>query len=197
VEQWQVCGQGIADGFNGKISGVTDYAGSAIGGACSGVVLMTGSPVQSGLAGGYMTNVSKQALKNATGEQDGYNYTSVAVDSTVGAALGTLPPMVSIDGVNTGRNSMNAVYNQMMTKYNNGQIQNVTMQTAGKMFTGRATEQALVPGTIAGAAVGTYGSSNIPGYSDTPTSTDVAFNLGSEENNVLEPITVTENDVED
>jgi len=144
-----------------------------------------------------MTNVSKQVLKNATGEQDGYNYTSVAVDSAVGATLGKLPPMVSIDGVNAGRNSMNAIYNQMITKYNNGVIQNVSTQTAGKMFAGRATETALVPGTIAGSFVGTFGSPMVPGYSDTPTSTDVSFNLGSEENNVLEPITVIADDVED
>jgi len=41
------------------------------------------------------------------------------------------------------------------------------------------------------------GSKKISGYSDIPTSTDVAFNLGAEENNTLEPITVTENDVKD
>jgi len=157
-----------------------------------------GNPVQAGLAGGYMTNVSKQVLKNATGEQDGYNYTSVAVDSAVGATLGkVVPKLVTIDGVNAGRNSMNAIYNQMMTKYNNGVIQNVSTQTAGKMFASRATETALVPGTIAGSFVGTVGSPMVPGYSDTPTSTNVSFNLGSEENNVLEPITVTADDVED
>jgi type VI secretion system secreted protein VgrG len=158
-------GQGVSDLLSGQLSGWEDYAGAAIGGAVLGETLLYAGPVVAGAAGGLATNLAKQGLKNLTGKQCGINPVSAATDTVIGAATGLIPG-VRIPGVTAGRNSMNAVYRQMSTKFANGTVSNVSGQTALKMFGGRAVDTALIPGTAAGALAGTYAAPYVPGYSD-------------------------------
>lgn len=45
-------------------------------------------------------------------------------------------------------------YGQMVTKFENSTISNVTLGTAGKMLGGRAASTGLVPAAIVGGAIG-------------------------------------------
>ena len=161
-----IVGQGISDWLSGSISGWEDYVGSAVGGAAFGETLLYAGPVAAGLVGGAVTNASKQGLKNSTGKQCGFNWTNFGVDTAVGGLTGLIPGRPRIPGINSGRNSMNAIYNQMATKFRNGTISNVSATTAGKMFVGRAYETAVPYGVAGGALAGAIGGPLIPGYSD-------------------------------
>ena len=50
---------------------------------------------------------------------------------------------------------MNAVFKSNMTKLGNGTIQNVSAKSIGKMFIGRTTDAALLPGTVGGSVAAT------------------------------------------
>ena len=87
----------------------------------------------------------------------------MAVDTTLGAATGLIPGM-KIQGITAGKGSMNAVFNQMTTKFKNKEISTVTAKTASKMFAGRATKTAVAEGTVIGGGAGSYVSPRIPTY---------------------------------
>ncbi|NID15497.1 RHS repeat-associated core domain-containing protein [Luteibacter yeojuensis] len=160
-----VIGQGFSDLLSGRLSGWEDYAGSAIGGAVSGEALLYTGPVGAGIAGGAATNFSKQALRNLSKRQCGFNLTSLAADSAVGGITGFIPG-TRVAGITAGRNSMNSIFRQMKTKFRNGTISTVTFRTALKMGGGRAVDTAVVPGMAAGSFAGTYLGPVIPGYVD-------------------------------
>jgi RHS repeat-associated protein len=145
-------GQGVSDLFSGELSGWEDYVGSAIGGAATGEALLYTGPIAAGAIGGAATNLSKQGLKNLTGKQCGFDGKSLLFDTGIGGATGLIPG-VRAAGVTTGRNSYNAIYKQMSTKFANGTISNVSAKTAGKMFVGRSVDKALLPGFGAAGAV--------------------------------------------
>lgn len=163
-----IVGQGVSDLFSGQVSGWEDYAGSALGGAAFGETLLYAGPIAAGVVGGAVTNASKQGLKNLTGKQCGFNWTSFGVDTAVGGATGLIPGswMPRIAGLNAGRGSMVAVSKQMITKFENGTISNVSAGTAAKMFAGRSLDTAVPYGVAGGAAGGVLGNNFIPGYSD-------------------------------
>jgi RHS repeat-associated protein len=161
-----LAGQGVSDLLSGNLSGWEDYVGSAAGGAAFGETLLYAGPVAAGLVGGAVTNATKQGLKNLTGKQCGFNWTSFGFDTAVGGATGFIPGRPRIPGINAGRNSMNAIYGQMATKFGNGTISNVTAGTAGKMFVGRAYDTAVPYGVAGGATAGVFGGPLVPGYSD-------------------------------
>jgi type VI secretion system secreted protein VgrG len=158
-------GQGFSDLLSGQFSGWEDYAGSAIGGAVSGEALLYSGPVGAGIAGGAATNFSKQALKNLSKKQCGFNLTSFASDSAAGGLTGFIPG-VRVAGITAGRNSMNSIFKQMKTKLRNGTISTVSFRTALKMASGRAVDTAVVPGMAAGSLAGTYLGPVVPGYVD-------------------------------
>jgi type VI secretion system secreted protein VgrG len=163
-----ILGQGLSDAFSGNLSGWEDYLGSAIGGAAFGETLLYAGPVAAGLVGGAVTNASKQGLKNLTGKQCGFNWTSFGVDTAVGGATGFIPGswLPTRAGLNAGRGSMVAVSKQMATKLRNGTISNVSPTTAAKMFAGRSAETAVPYGVAGGVAGSLFGNSFVPGYSD-------------------------------
>jgi RHS repeat-associated protein len=151
-----IAGQGIGDLISGNLSGWEDYTGAAIGGAAGGEALLYTGPVGAGAIGGAVTNLTKQGLKNLSGKQCGFDGKSFVFDTGVGAATGFIPG-ARVPGVTSGRNSYNAIYKQMVTKFENGTISDVSAGTAAKMFAGRAVDKALVPGTGAAAAAGVGG----------------------------------------
>ena len=56
-----------------------------------------------------------------------------------------------VQGLNVGRNSCNAIFKQIVTKFENGTIHSVRPSVAWKMLKGRFYDTAAIPG--AGAAV--------------------------------------------
>ena len=148
--------QGITDLISGEVSGWEDYTAAAVGGAVGGETLLYTGPIGAGAAGGLSTNLTKQALKNLSGKQAGFDALSAATDTGVGAATGLLPGL-RIQGVSAGRGSMNQVYKQMVTKLQNGSINSISATTAAKMVIGRTTETAFIPGAGAAAAAAASG----------------------------------------
>jgi RHS repeat-associated protein len=159
-------GVGAVVGVGGKFVGnlITgnsgtweDYVGAAVGGAAAGETLLyTANPIIAGAVGGASANLATQGLKLASGNQQwtdvslGNRAASLAVDTGLGAATGLIPgrPIV---GINAGRNSSAAIFQQIVTKANNGTISSVTSQTAQKMVTGAFVRYAFVEGAVAGS----------------------------------------------
>ena len=124
--------------------------GAAIGGAVGGEALPYTGPIGAGLAGGAAGNLTKQARKNLSGKQCGFDVENFLLETGVGGLTGVIPG-TRIPGITAGRNSFNATYRQMATKFQNGTISDVSARTAAKMAVGRAVDTAVLPGAGAGA----------------------------------------------
>lgn len=147
-------GQALSDVFSGHASSWQDYTGAAVGGAVGGWALLYTGPVGAGAAGAAAANVTRQSLNLATGVQCSMDWASLARDTSIGALTGVLFGSSAKEGLTVGRNSYNAIYKQMVTKFENGTASNVTAKTATKMFIGRATDTGAFTGTMGGAAIG-------------------------------------------
>jgi type VI secretion system secreted protein VgrG len=156
-----LAGQGIADLIGGQVSPSQNYIGAATAGATSGAILLyTANPILAGAGGAAMGNIVKQVGDNSssyveTGQLQGFDAGDFARDVTVGTAVSFIPGP-KIQGITAGRGSAIAVSKQITTKFANEQIQNVTAQTATKMFAGQATMN-ILPSTMSAAVL--YGGS--------------------------------------
>lgn len=159
-----LAGQAASDLVSGSVSGWEDYVGSSVGGGAGGLALLYTGPVVAGAAGGFATNIAKQSLKSLTGKGCFDNMTSLISDTAMGALTGYIPG-VKIQGITAGRNSFNAIYKSMTTKFKNGAIATVKIKTAMKMFTGRAVDTALLPGLAATTAGSLFLGAILPQYS--------------------------------
>lgn len=134
-----------------------DYVAAGLGGVAAGEVLLyTVNPIAAGAAGGFATNVSKQGLNNLSGDQEGWDLESIAVDTGVGAAL-SLIFGGKVPGVTQGKNSLMALFKQMVTKAKKGQIGSMKWRTAMNMAIGRAENAAVGPGALMAAIAGGTG----------------------------------------
>ncbi|TVR46265.1 MAG: RHS repeat protein [Puniceicoccaceae bacterium] len=148
-----VGGRFVGDLFTGNRSSWQDYTGAAVGGATAGMTLLyTANPFLAGAAGGLAGNLTTQGLNVATGRQCNFDAGSALFDTGFGAATGFIPGRPRIQGINAGRGSDVAVFRQMVTKFRNGTISNVTPRTAMRMSRGAFYEYAAVPGAAASAA---------------------------------------------
>lgn len=109
-----------------------------MGGAVSGETLLYAGPVVAGASGGFAGNLTTQALNVLSGRQCKIRVGDLAFSTGVGALLGKFGS-VTADGISAGRNSYNAIFNQISTKFENGTISNISSTTAIKMFVGRST----------------------------------------------------------
>jgi RHS repeat-associated protein len=146
-------GQAVGDMIAGRVSCWTDYAGAAFGGAATGVGLLYGGPVAAGALGGMAASGMTQFLNNQFGYQSGYDAKEIFYNGVLGGGLGFFGSL-SYPGLTTGRNSYNAIFNQMRTKLQKGTISKLRPQTAAKMFAGNAAATGLFPGAIVGSAIG-------------------------------------------
>ena len=150
-------GKLVSDGIsyacgNGWNSTVGDYVGAAVGGAAAGeVILYTGNPFLAGAAGGFVGNAVGQGIDDMTGSKDSFDFTSLALDTAVGGLTGKLSCTKA--GITTGCGCPLQVSKQIRTKFQRGQIHNITWGTAEKMFTGEFYDKALLPGAFTSANV--------------------------------------------
>jgi hypothetical protein len=137
-----IVGKGLFPANSGR-----DYTAAFIGGAVGGEALLyspvagPAGPYLAGAAGGLANNVTKQVWNAVSQPDSSWDLTSTAFDTGVGALTG-LVGGVEVPGLSAGRNSFNAIFEQMTTKFQNGTISNVTTQTASKMFVGASTDAA-------------------------------------------------------
>ena len=144
-----VVGRGVGDIISGKHSDFEDYIASIIGGAAGGEALLYMGAFGAGTIGGATTNVVEQGLKLAAGKQKDFSFTDFLIDTGIGTATGLIRG-AKIPGITSGKGSMNAIFNQIITKASKGQISKISIKTALKMLIGRSTRTSLLPG--AGAA---------------------------------------------
>ena len=151
-------GQGVSDFWSGQLSSWQAYTGAAIGGAIGGVTVEYAGPVFAGIAGAAASDLATQGLQIASGNQQQLNLRSTAIAAVIGGLTGRIGSP-AVPGLNSGRNSYNAIFNQMRTKFQNGTIRTVTPKTAAKMALGRLHHTGAVTGTFVGSTGGVFISS--------------------------------------
>jgi RHS repeat-associated protein len=139
-----LAGQGISDLASGQLSSWQTYAGAGAGGAVGGAVLFTtANPWAAGAAASATQNLVTQGSNIATGQQQSFSVTSLAVQTTVGTVasglLGTAADAGAFPGLT---NSYTSLSNQMLTKFDNGTISDMLDTTAVKTFAGQADQWA-------------------------------------------------------
>lgn len=159
-----VGGRLVGDLVTGTESSTADYIGAFVGGAAGGETLLyTANPFAAGAAGGAAGNLTSQGLKLLADEQESFSFTSLGIDTGLGTATGFIPGGPRIGGFNAGRGSDLQVFRQIVTKAENGTINNIATGTAFKMANGAFYEYAVVNGTLASSIGSTLISSPIPG----------------------------------
>ncbi len=137
----------ISDIMNQKMSSDNDYRAAYIGGAAAGEALLYSGPIGAGITGGATTNASRQVLN---GHFSNFDWGSLGQETLMGGLLGVvkIPGLNKIPGWTMGRGNYNAIYKQMVTKFEKEQISRVTFPTAQKMFLGKSTVTGMLPGNV-------------------------------------------------
>jgi len=133
--------QGVSDLLGWKWSGWGAYGYSAAAGAAGGETTLYAGPIVGGAVFGSTRSVLNQSRQMAEGSQTDFNYWYLGRDAAVGAgsaAVAEVVPMPGVQGLSAGRGSFQAVSRQVVTKLENGTIQNITAMTAGKIFVTQA-----------------------------------------------------------
>lgn len=79
--------QGVGDLISGELSSWQDYTAAGVGGAAGGVAFLYTGPVGAALAGGAVTNLSRQGLNLATGQQDSFSVSGAVVETATAGVL--------------------------------------------------------------------------------------------------------------
>jgi hypothetical protein len=96
-----------------------------------------------------VSNLAQQGFNHLSNPNCGFSPGQLLASTAIGAGTGLIPGMEQ-EGLTMGRNSMNAIYQQMVTKFENGTISNVSLPTALKMFAGRAADTNLPASSVFG-----------------------------------------------
>jgi type VI secretion system secreted protein VgrG len=130
---------GAGSAISGLISGNFSWSKvgyGAVAGAAGGEATLYGGPVVGGLVSGAANNFLSQSAAMATTGSD-FNPYSFAASTALGGvtgAIGEQIPLPSINGLNAGQGSYQAVSSGILTKLENGTIQNISASTAGSIF---------------------------------------------------------------
>ena len=157
-----VAAQAFGDLLAGQTSSWQTYVGAAVGGAVGGELLLYTGPVAAGAGGGAAGNLVSQVLDHYT-KGCSYSAGSFATATGIGAVTGMFPGY-EVPGITQGRNSFNAVFKQMVTKFENGTASSVTAGTATEMFIGRAMDTGMAPGAV-GQVISDVGTATTQGRS--------------------------------
>lgn len=127
------------------VSSWQSYVGTAAGGFTSGTVLMTtGNMAVAGAAGSAVESFTTGGLSMLTQaegyrQEDGYSWKNLVADTAKSSFEGAVTGFVfgdakylKIQGITAGRGSYQAVWKQVVTKYNRGLIKNISLKTMGK-----------------------------------------------------------------
>ena len=139
----------VGDVLSGGTSSLGTYAANAIGGAVGGEALLYFGPISAGAATGFVSNLAQQYFNYLANPNCGFKPGQLLASTAIGAGTGLIPGMER-SGLTMGRNSMNAIYKQMRTKFENGTISNVSFSTSIKMFAGRAADTNLPASAVFG-----------------------------------------------
>ncbi|MFH1148210.1 MAG: SpvB/TcaC N-terminal domain-containing protein [Pseudomonadota bacterium] len=149
--------------FNNKADW-RDYTAAGIGGGVGGLASLYTGPIVGGAISGATSSLVRQSLHWAAGDQKGIDLDRFSSETVISAAAGLVPGL-RIPGITQGRNSYNAIYKQMITKFQNGTISKVTPETAIKMFVGDATDSSI--GSITATFFSSRSGSAVSGSTNT------------------------------
>lgn len=189
-----VVGQVVSDGVSMVTKGVVygewevefsewqEYAGSAVAGAATGECVLYAAPTTGpgafacGAAGSAVGNLTKQGLSDKD-----FSYSDLAFDTALGGGS-SLIPAPKIKGITTSKGSFSAINKQMNTKFQRGLISNVSVSTAGKMFTSQVIEETygtLASSTVSGVQEGLCKNSESSQSIEKPISQSATWESGS------------------
>jgi RHS repeat-associated protein len=132
---------GAGSAISGLISGNFSWSKvgyGAVAGAAGGEATLYGGPIAGGIANGLANNLLNQSANMANGTQQNFSPAQLVGNGVVGGVTGYIGdaiPVPSISGFNAGQGSYEAVSSGILTKLENGTIQNISWTTAGKIFT--------------------------------------------------------------
>jgi RHS repeat-associated protein len=132
-----------------QTSGVSAYVAVGLGGAVNGAIAASGGywygPAAGFVGGGVQSSVS-QSADIMNGSSNIFSATDVFTSGVSQGAYGLLPGL-RIKGVTADRYSFEAIGRNVLTRFDNGYINNIGLQTAGKIFTANVVRNA--PSTVA------------------------------------------------
>ncbi len=129
--------QGLEDLSSGNELRWENYAGAAIGGVAGTAALLStgGNLFAAGAIAQGSEEYASQWLKAATAKEGGsVDFMSVGGTALAGGIFGKIG-LPGLKSITAGRNSMEAVTSQIITKLSNGTIKNFTAPTASKILT--------------------------------------------------------------
>jgi type VI secretion system secreted protein VgrG len=131
---------GGGSAISGLISGNFSWSKvgyGALAGAAGGEATLYGGPIAGGAVNGVVNNLLNQSANLANGTQQNFNYAQLAGNGVIGGVtgyIGDVIPVPTISGFNAGQGSFQAVSSGILTKLENGTIQDISWTTAGKIF---------------------------------------------------------------
>lgn len=144
-----VGGQFIGDLVSGKWSSWEDYTGAAVGGAVTGALVANFVPPSiAGGLGAAAGNLTKQTLNHFAKGCD-FDAGDLLADTAIGAATGAIVP--DVQGLNSGRGSIDSVFNGLNTKLTNGTIGRISPNVIGQAV-GSQVAVGSVGGELGGIA---------------------------------------------
>jgi RHS repeat-associated protein len=161
----------LSAGISGLISGHftwTQVGYGAVAGAAAGETTLYAGPIAGGAVLGGLNSILNQSLNMANGNAQSFNYGAVAGSAVLGGlagAVGEAIPMPVISGLNAGQGSYQAVSSAILTKLENGTIQNISGTTAAKIFLSETYNDipgAISDGILAGANESSQGENSSP-----------------------------------
>ena len=148
-------GQGVADLVSWKWTGWSGIGRAAAAGAAGGEASLYGSPIVGAAVFAATKDTLDQSAEMATTGQN-FNFVQLGGQTVVGGLTGAAAefiPLPAISGLNAGQGSFDAVTAQMVTKLENGTIQNISWNTAGQMFVSQ-TYSGVADTTLGGVVDG-------------------------------------------
>jgi RHS repeat-associated protein len=134
-----------------QTSGVSTYVAARLGGAANGAIVTSGGywygPL-GGFVGGGVQSGASQLANIANGTSNTFSPSDLAFNALSQTPYGFIPGL-RVKGITADRNSFEAIGKSVFTRFDNGYINNIGIQTSAKAFTGGVVRNA--PGTVAQA----------------------------------------------
>ena len=115
-----------------------EFFGNVIGGAIGGALLSTGmNPIVVSFFTGFTSTAIGMRFENMFGianYSDEEIFANSFISGTVSAAIAYICGFAKINQLSAGKNSLKAITNQIITKYANQTIENITISTIGKIL---------------------------------------------------------------
>jgi hypothetical protein len=140
-----------SDLSTGQTSGVSTYVAAGLGGAVNGAIITSGGywygPL-GGFVGGRVQSSVAQTANLLNGSSNTFSLSDVASNAFLQMPYGFIPGL-RVRGITADRNSFEAIGKTVLTKFDNGYINNISIPTVAKIATANVVRNS--PSTAAQA----------------------------------------------